>query len=396
MIICRKKSNPEYKILITLILVLLFQDVISNYIKPFQYFDEVLAVLFFFFILIKRIRIINKITVRFILLLGVLIIDGIIGFEINAAQPIAAVLGDLVLVLKFYLCYGLSNILFSYNKLIEKEKTIQRCVFFLSICLALLTLLNYIFKIWTFEYRYGIMSNRLFFEHPSLLASASFVLIALNIAFSFNNRIRNISIALLSIVLLSTLRTTAIGAAFISLMIAFYIKKTKKKITISKFTFLGIIAAMIAWNQISYYFILLDGSARRQLLLKSIEIAKDYFPIGTGFGSYGSYMSSVYYSHIYYDYGLNNIWGLSPEKTSFITDSYWPMILGQFGVIGVVIVVILLIMIFNNIQSQFKTKNMKLYTCKIVCFAYLLISSIGSSAYVNPIAIPFAIILGIL
>ena len=105
-------------------------------------------------------------------------------------------------------------------------------------------------------------------------------------------------------------------------------------------------------------------------------------------------MSAVYYSDVYYKYGLSNIWGLSPQKTSFITDGYWPMVLGQFGVLGVIIVVILLIQILKDVQESFKTQQMNFYICKIISFTYLMISSVGSSAYVNPMAIPFAIILG--
>ena len=64
---------------------------------------------------------------------------------------------------------------------------------------------------------------------------------------------------------------------------------------------------MISWDQISFYYLSHDDVARNILTSKSMEIAKDYFPLGTGFGTYGSYISGVYYSSLYYKYDLYKI-----------------------------------------------------------------------------------------
>lgn len=76
--------------------------------------------------------------------------------------------------------------------------------------------------------------------------------------------------------------------------------------------------------------------ARSALYGASLEIARDYFPLGAGLGRYGSHMSRVDYSPLYAQYGLSDIRGLQDDNDQYITDTFWPMILGEHGVVGVI------------------------------------------------------------
>jgi hypothetical protein len=42
----------------------------------------------------------------------------------------------------------------------------------------------------------------------------------------------------------------------------------------------------------------------------------------------------MFYSDTYREYGVSQVWGLSEDAPLFITDTYWPMVLGQGGVLG--------------------------------------------------------------
>ncbi len=77
-----------------------------------------------------------------------------------------------------------------------------------------------------------------------------------------------------------------------------------------------------------------DTPARIALYEGSVMIAIDNFPLGAGLGRYGSWMSRVEYSDVYREYGMDRIFGLSPESPQFINDTFWPQILGETGVIG--------------------------------------------------------------
>ncbi len=74
--------------------------------------------------------------------------------------------------------------------------------------------------------------------------------------------------------------------------------------------------------------------ARVALYVGSLEIARDHFPLGAGMGRYGSWMSRVEYSPLYSEYGLNRVPGLRASNSQYATDTFWPMVLGEFGVIG--------------------------------------------------------------
>jgi hypothetical protein len=76
--------------------------------------------------------------------------------------------------------------------------------------------------------------------------------------------------------------------------------------------------------------------ARVALYMGSLEIARDNFPLGAGMGRYGSWMSRVEYSPVYVEYGLNRVPGLRANNSQYATDTFWPMVLGEFGVVGVV------------------------------------------------------------
>lgn len=112
----------------------------------------------------------------------------------------------------------------------------------------------------------------------------------------------------------------------------------KKKITIKTLLLFVPLVVTLAWNQIYYYFFssVQGDSARYQLLINSFKVIKDHFPIGSGFGTYASYYSGKYYSPIYSSYGLTGIYGLTRDNTSFISDSFWPMVFAQTGLIGTV------------------------------------------------------------
>lgn len=85
--------------------------------------------------------------------------------------------------------------------------------------------------------------------------------------------------------------------------------------------------------------ILGDGEfARSRLLEAAWAIAGDHFPLGTGFGTFGSDVSLDPYSQVYVDYGLSGTYGFRPENPLFATDASWATVVGESGVIGAIFV----------------------------------------------------------
>lgn len=136
---------------------------------------------------------------------------------------------------------------------------------------------------------------------------------------------------------------------FLFLMFA-YTPGMLRKLTIGRVVGLCLLGAVIilaAWQKFSYYFLNStytsfdfsesDSFARVALYLGMILILIDFPLFGSGFASYATWASSIdagHYSLIYQRYGLNFVWGLSPEMPDFICDAYYPS-LAQFGLIGI-------------------------------------------------------------
>lgn len=74
--------------------------------------------------------------------------------------------------------------------------------------------------------------------------------------------------------------------------------------------------------------------ARSALYAGSLLLSRQYFPFGVGLGKYGSYGSIVDYSDVYYRFGFDAIYGMSPAYPNFIQDTFWPQVLGETGVLG--------------------------------------------------------------
>jgi hypothetical protein len=64
-----------------------------------------------------------------------------------------------------------------------------------------------------------------------------------------------------------------------------------------------------------------DNTARGHLYSDAFRLAEDRFPVGVGFGRYGSYASSLYYSPLYDQLGLSYDFGFSRANPDFITDA---------------------------------------------------------------------------
>lgn len=111
------------------------------------------------------------------------------------------------------------------------------------------------------------------------------------------------------------------------------------------------------------YFVDNDGIARVMLYETAFKILKDDFPLGEGFGRYGGFISSKYYSPVYSKYNLDVVYGLERAEDrdgeNFISDTYWPMIIGESGALGLVIFILLLIRLFKPLFISTSTVNLE-------------------------------------
>lgn len=94
---------------------------------------------------------------------------------------------------------------------------------------------------------------------------------------------------------------------------------------------------MITWTKFDAYYISgmsNDEIARPMTYKTSLKILFDYWPFGSGMGTFACNGAWQHYSPLYFKYNLDGIWGLSPNAGGFICDAYYPT-LAQFGIVGV-------------------------------------------------------------
>lgn len=133
---------------------------------------------------------------------------------------------------------------------------------------------------------------------------------------------------------------------------------------------------------------------RTALHLVGFTILMDFFPLGSGFGTFASYLSGRYYSNIYDLYGISNVIGMTREKYNYISDVFWPYIYGQFGVFGLLIY---LKLIFGMFIRQFHsgiTGDSRIAVA--VVWVYALIASTSEAYFTNGTGVQMALFLALL
>lgn len=119
----------------------------------------------------------------------------------------------------------------------------------------------------------------------------------------------------------------------------FFLKKRLNFRSPKTMIYCAIVVAIIltvTWTRFDGYYVSglsNDELARPMTYKTSLKILYDYFPFGSGMGSFACNGAWQYYSPLYYKYKLNDIWGLD-EGGGFICDAYYPT-LAQFGIVGV-------------------------------------------------------------
>lgn len=131
-------------------------------------------------------------------------------------------------------------------------------------------------------------------------------------------------------------------------------------------------------------------TARVRLYSTGEQIAVNNFPLGVGFGRFGSYTSRIYYSPIYYQYDLASVFGLARANPKFIDDTSWPSVMGETGYGGFAIFLVGVILLILAVIRQLRTAaaGIKWVPVAALCvIAVLLVTSVGQGSLFDWLAI---------
>lgn len=162
----------------------------------------------------------------------------------------------------------------------------------------------------------------------------------------------------------------------------------QKKFDFKSYRTVGIMIVLIAavlfvtWERFDIYYVKgFTGSgrlARPETYKTAVQILWDYFPLGSGMGSFACNGAWRYYSPLYHQYNLDTVWGLN-QGGGFICDAYYPT-LAQFGIVGV----ILFCIFWKRRLIQFnQIKDIQHYKVAFMAFFCLAIEQTADSSWLS-------------
>lgn len=156
---------------------------------------------------------------------------------------------------------------------------------------------------------------------------------------------------------------------------------------------LVIVVLAVTWTRFDAYYVSglsNDNLARPMTYKTSLVILGDYFPFGPGMGTFACNGAWKYYSPLYYEYNLNQVWGLG-EGGGFICDAYYPT-LAQFGIVGVFFFCWFWkrrLVAFNQIV------DMRYYRVAMITFCCLAIEQTADSSWLSGKGMGFCMLLAL-
>ena len=138
-----------------------------------------------------------------------------------------------------------------------------------------------------------------------------------------------------------------------------------------------------------------DEVARAMLYEKLPDVLNDNIPFGSGFATYASSNSARWYSPLYERYGLDEVWGLSKEEATFVSDTYYP-VMAQYGYAGILLFILLIIWILRKGRAVYAiTHDMKRYKTVVMIVLFILIENIAGSIFIKESGVMAMILLAL-
>jgi hypothetical protein len=261
------------------------------------------------------------------------------------------------------------------------------------------------------DYRYGLLSSQGLFDHPLILGNVAGILVMG--AFATSAHLGHIRFARAATVVafvasLASFRRTAIVGVLAAVFVA-WPRKARGVLVVGSFILIPVALFVLASEIQETLTATLDEyvytdapAARTRLLLGSFQVASEHAPFGAGFARYGSYLAGVDYSPEYIKLGFDGVWGLSNMpglSGAFLTDTQWPVLIGETGWIGAAAFVGFLIAILRTFLRAGKRDEAHLQWIATFGRGALVVTafaSIGLPVFTStPIASLFYTIVGI-
>lgn len=382
-----KKISKVFWIL--LLTMFTFHGVLEDRIYALSVFDEVIALLCFPLAIYDYIK--NKRTKGIRLtktrraelgLLLAFLLCGLAGSFLYRFQPLWVVGVSAVLAAKFFMIVLSAGYIQKFLQIdLEEQETV----------IQMLSILWFGYYVLSF-----ILPD--IFRAPEAwdICAKSSLLFAL-LVFCKHKKVWLYRVCLLMMVAMLALsgKEKAYGAILVFGLFYYLIVHRKVQTKIRYILYMAIPIVLLAWDKIYYYYVQGHGRYAKSIMTStSLKITKDYFPIGTGFGTFGSTYAKQMYSPVYYLYGIADNPELGVQSKQYLTDLFWPILLGETGVLGTIIYCGLILVLFVQIQRVY-FYNKKKYFLLIYMFIFMLMTTFTEAGFMQPMVMVFAFVMGI-
>src|SRR5690606_9668373 len=100
---------------------------------------------------------------------------------------------------------------------------------------------------------------------------------------------------------------------------------------------------------------------------------------GGSFASAPSY--KLGYSELYTRYGIDSIYGISPQTGNFITDVFWPKVIAQAGWFGLLTYVAFLLALGAPLARRYRTTGDPIAGIALITLVVSVVISLASSPF---------------
>lgn len=364
---------PKSAVMLAIILFLCY----AEYRYSTSYIDEVSALIALVAIFLSAPKLTRRDVFSF-LFIGLAVVMGVLGNLIYGLVPSWFSVGvDVLSQLKMPLAFF--SVKYALNAK-EKQATIEMLLPIAKVYLvinALLAVASQVLPLpFTGTVRYGIKSYMFVFGFTQQYATVTFLMFgAIICSKQLTEKTRNRYIAFGVIAAIATLKSFSLVFVSVYLVLFFFFKR-RRKINLPIIVLMIGVGLFIGSYQIKTY--LMDEDSPRRLFFHYAAVdANEHFPLGSGFATFGSSEAQKNYSPLYYQYGFNTRWGMSPDMRSFLVDTYWPTVIGQLGWFGAVMFVFIYVRIFSGFSTSVENNDRKAYLYAF--FIQYMVHAIGAA-----------------
>lgn len=347
-----------------------------------SYFDECLALICAVYVMLlllrKRLDTADKVSVM--ILVGVIAIGVLSNITSKLAYSWFSVFIDIIAETKFlWILFAFKYYITSdvYSDISRALRPLAKWFCYLAGLFAIIS--QFVNLGMTENERYGIKSYNFVFPMSFQFLAVALVAIAvLSISKDkYNNRLPYAAVCV-GLILATKSSPLLFSVMFIFLLIYFQKRAQLKMRTV---VFIAAIVLLLGTFQIQTY--LMNVNAPRYLFFYyGGKTANTYFPLGSGFATFGSDQAARNYSRLYYQYGFNSLFGMNTEDGSFLSDTFWPMSIGQFGWIGSILYILIYVRIFFSFRCMNLNSEQKAFL--YAGYMQYIIHAVGSAILSAP------------